>query len=172
MSQSYADDAPATASAGFLIVAAASVVAVILLILAVAYNSSRAARISSVYTSVAAPANQALTAEVNAYNRDQRTNLAATKTDLTRLIKTDTTFEAGIVAVAFPRGAGSHSAAALVNAVRARIKLFRQQEKSTTLRQLQSFNKRDQAANAVVEAQAQQTRTALGLPAAASGQQF
>jgi hypothetical protein len=171
MSQSYADDAPATASAGFLIVAAGSVVAVILLILAVAYNSGRAPRIASVYTSVAAPANQALTAEVNAYNRDQRTNLAAAKTDLARLIKTDTTFDAGIIAVAFPPGAGSHSAAALVNADLARIKLFRQQEKSTTLRQLQSFNRRDQSANAEVAAQVQQTRLALGLPGA-SGQEF
>ena len=172
MSASYADDTPATASGGFLIVAAASAVAVILLILAFAYNSGRPARIASVYTSVAAPANQALTAEVNAYNRDQRTNLAAAKADLTRLIETDTTFEAGIVAVAFPPGAGSHSAAALVNAVRARIKLFRQQEKSTTLRQLQSFNRRDQSANAAVAAQVQQTHLALGLPAATSGQEF
>jgi hypothetical protein len=170
MSQSYADDAPATASAGFLIVAAGSVVAVILLILAVAYNSGRAPRIASVYTSVAAPANQALTAEVNAYNRDQRTNLAAARADLAKLIKTDTSFDAGIIAVAFP-GAASHAAAALVNADLARIKLFRQQEKSTTLRQLQSFNRRDQSANAAVAAQVQQTRLALGLPAA-SGQDF
>jgi hypothetical protein len=86
-------------------------------------------------------------------------------------METDTTFAAGIVAVAFPPGTASHSAARLVNAVRARIKLFRLQEKSATLRQLQSFNRRDQSANAVVAAQAQQTRLALGLPAA-SGQQF
>jgi hypothetical protein len=170
MSESYADDAPVRVSSGFLIIAAASVMAVILLILAFSYNSGRSARIASVYTSVAAPANQALTAEVNAYNRDQRTNLAAAKSDLARLVKTATTFDAGIVAVSFP-GAASHAAAALVNADRARIKLFRQQEKATTLRQLQSLNRRDQSANAAVEAQAQQTRLALGLPAT-SGQQY
>jgi hypothetical protein len=171
MSESYADEAPARASAGFLIVAAGSVVAVILLILALVYNSGRSPRVASQYTSVAVPANQALTAEVNAYNRDQRTSLTAAKADLAKLIKTETTFDAGIIAVAFP-GDASHAAARLVNADLARIKLFRQQEKSTTLRQLQSFNRRDQSANAAVAAQAQQTRLALGLPAAASGQQF
>jgi len=134
------------------------------------YNSGHAVRIASLYTALAAPANPALTAEVNAYNRDQRTNLAAAKTDLTRLIKTDTTFEDGIVAVDFPPGAATHSAARLVNADRALIKLFRKQEKSTTLRQLQSFDRSDQSDNAVVAAQVQQTRLALGLPAAASGQ--
>jgi hypothetical protein len=170
MSESYADDAPAPASSGFLIVALGSVVAVILLILAFTYNSSRPARIASLYTSVAAPANQALTAEVAAYNRDQRTNLTAAKADLAKLIDTATTFDAGIIAVAFP-GSASHAAARLVNADLARIKLFRQQAKATTLRQLRSFNTRDQVANALVAAQAQQTRLALGLPAA-SGQQY
>jgi hypothetical protein len=167
MSESYADDAPAPASSGFLIIAIASVVAVILLILAFAYNSSRPARIASLYTSVAAPANQALTAEVNAYNRDQRTNLTAAKADLAKMIETDTTFDAGIVAISFP-GTASHAAAALVNADRARIKLFRQQEKATTLRQLRSFNSRDQSANAAVAAAVQQTRLALDLPAASA----
>jgi len=163
MSESYADDAPATASAGFLIAAAGSVVAVILLILALSYSSGKSARIASLYASLAAPANQALPAEVNAYNRDQRTNLAAAKADLAKLIKTSTSFDASIIAVKLPHAA-SDAAARLVNADLARIKLFRQQEKSTTLRQLRSFNRRDQAANAAVAAQAQQTRAALGLP--------
>jgi len=161
----------ASASTGFLIVVAVSLVAAILLILAVVYNSGKAKRIASLYTAVAGPANQAQTAEVNAYHRDQRTSLAAAKKDLANLIKTDTTFEDGIVAVDFPPGAGTHSAARLVNADRALIKLFRQQEKATTLRQLQSFDRRDQSANALVAAQVQLTRLALGLPAA-SGQQF
>jgi hypothetical protein len=171
MSASYADDSPATASTGLLIAVAASIVAVILLILAVAYNSGKSGRIASLYTAAAASVNPALTAEVNAYNHDQRTNLAAAKKDLTQLTKTDTTFDADIIAVDFPPGNASHSAARLVNADLARIKLFRQQEKATTLRQLRTFNSRDQSANALVEAQAQQVRTALGLPPT-SGQLF
>ena len=170
MSASYADDSPATASTGLLIAVAASIVAVILLILAVAYNSGKSGRIASLYTAAAASANPALTAEVNAYNRDQRANLAAAKADLAKLIKTATAFDAAIIAVAFP-GEASHAAARLVNADLARIKLFRQQEKATTLRQLRTFNSRDQSANALVEAQAQQVRTALGLPPT-SGQLF
>jgi hypothetical protein len=170
MSESYADDAPAATSSGFLIVALGSVVAVILLIVAFSYNASRSGRIASLYTAVADPANQALTAEVAAYNRDQRTNLTAAKADLAKLIETATTFDAGIIAVAFP-GNASHAAARLVNADLARIKLFRQQEKATTLRQLRSFNSRDQSANAAVAAQVERTRLALDLPAA-SAQQY
>ncbi len=167
MSQSYADDAPPMASSGFALVAVGSVVAAILLILAFAYYQGHSARIASLYTSLAAPANQALPAEVNAYNRDQRTNLAAAKKDLTRLVNTDNSFDASIVAITLPHAA-SDAAAALVQADLKREKLFRQQEKSTTLRQLRSFNRRDQSANAAVAAQVQQIRQALGLPPASA----
>jgi hypothetical protein len=164
MGAAYADDASPVASTGFLIVVAASLVALVLVILAIPYYAGQGKRVASLYTSVAAPANQAVTAEAKAYNHDQLTSLARAKADLAKLVQTDTTFDTGIIAVAFHPSAASHAAARLVNADLARIKLFRQQEKSTTLRKLQSFDKRDQAANAVVEAQAQQTRTALGLP--------
>ena len=170
MSQSYADDAPPVASAGLVMIAAGSVVAVILLILAFAYYQGTSGRIASLYTSLAVPANQALPAEVNAYNRDQRTNLAAAKKDLTRLVNTDNSFDASIAAITLPHAA-SDAAAALVQADLKREKLFSQQEKSTTLRQLQSFNSRDQSANAAVAAQVQQIRQALGLPPS-SGQLY
>ena len=168
MSAGYADDAPATASSGFWIVATGSVVAVILLILALVYNSGRTARIGSLYVSLAAPANQAATASVNAYQRDQRTNLAAAKADLVKLEKAYASFDTSIRAVTLPRTAGG---AALINANLKREALIRQQEKATTLRQLRSFNGRVNSANAAVQAQVQQARTALGLPPA-SGLQF
>jgi len=171
MSEAYADRASPVASTGFWILAATSLVTLILVILAIPYYAGQGKRVASLYTAVAAPANQALTAEVKAYNHDQLTSLARAKADLAKLVKTDTKFDAGIIAVAFHPSAASHSAARLVNADLSRIKLFEQQEKAKTLRKLQSFDKRDQAANAVVEAQAQQTRTALGLPPT-SGQQF
>jgi hypothetical protein len=168
MSASYADDSPRTASTGLLIVVAASLVAVILLILAFVYNSGKSARIASLYTAAAASVNPALTAEVNAYNRDQRTNLAAAKADLVKLDKAYASFDTSIRAVTFPRAAGG---TALINANLKREALISQQEKATSLRQLRSFNGRVNSANAAVQAQVQQTRTALGLPPA-SGLQF
>jgi hypothetical protein len=170
MSASYADDAPATASPGFWIVAMGSLVAVILLIVALVYNSGRTARIGGLYSSVAAPANQAIAASVHAYNRDQRTNLAAAKADLVKLDQAYASFDSSIRAVTLPHAA-SDAAARLVNADLQREALIRQQEKATSLRQLRSFATRVQSANAAVEAQVQQTRQALGLPLA-SGQQF
>jgi hypothetical protein len=63
---------------GFVALAALSVVAVIALIVAgLLYYSGSSARIASQYTAVAAPASQALTAEVNGYTRHQRHDLAA-----------------------------------------------------------------------------------------------
>jgi hypothetical protein len=161
MSETYADDAPPVASGGFFILVGTSLIALILIIAVIAYYPGRGKRIASQYTAVAAPAGQTLTTEAKAYNRDQLAHLAAARADLAKLVNTDLDFDAGIRAVQFPARIGT---ASLVNANEARIKLFRQQEKSTTLRQLQSFDKRDQTANAAVESQAQQVRTALGLP--------
>jgi len=146
---------------GFFMLAVPSLIALILIILAISYYPGQGKRIASLYTAVANPADQTLTAGAKAYNRDQLAHLAAARADLAQLVKTDLNFDAGIRATEFPPRIGT---ASLVDANEARIKLFRQQEKSTTLRQLQSFDKRDQTANAAVEADAQQVRTALGLP--------
>ena len=150
---------------GFLMLAVPSLIALILIILAIGYYPGNKARIGSLYTSMAAPADRAVTADVNAYNRDQRTSLVKAKADLAKLVQADSSFDSSVRATEFPHAAET---SLLVNANVARIKLFRQQEKSTTLRQLRSFNGRDQSANAAVATLVQQTRVALGLPATSS----
>jgi hypothetical protein len=155
---------------GFLMIAVPSLVALILVILAIAYYPGQGKRIAHLYTSLAAPANKAVTVDVAAYTKNQRHNLAAARADLAKLVKADSSFDTTFGAVGWPKPAES-AAAALVKADQKRNKLFDQQEKAKTLRQLQAFDKSDQTANAAVEALVQQVRTDLGLPLA-SGQQF
>jgi hypothetical protein len=155
---------------GFLMIAVPSLVALILVILAIAYYPGQGKRIAHLYTSLAAPANQAVTVDVANYTKNQRHNLAAARADLAKLVKADSSFDTTFGAVGWPKSAES-AAAALVKADQKRNKLFDQQEKAKTLRQLQAFDKSDQTANAAVEALVQQVRTDLGLPLA-SGQQF
>jgi hypothetical protein len=89
MSEAYGEDAPRTSSAGLFLTAVPSVVVAVLLVLAVTYYRGSPARIASDYTALAVPANQAITAEVDAYASNQRHDLAAAKSDLTREVKTE-----------------------------------------------------------------------------------
>ncbi len=157
---------------GFLMVAVPSLIALIILIVVVlGYYPGRGKRIAHLYASLAAPANQAVTADVTAYTKNQRNNLHAARADLAKLVKADDSFDTSLSAVGWPSPTNL-AADALEKADRKRDKLFEQQAKAKTLRQLQAFDKSDQTANAAVEALVQQVRTDLGLPAAASGQQF
>jgi hypothetical protein len=169
MSEGYARNAPQTTGIGFLLVAVPSVVAAFLLVLAFIYATGSSARIASenrsAYTAVADPANQALTPEVSAYARDQRDDLAAAKADLIREMKTEASFDNQLSALTFQSLAENNIAAALIQADGKRAKLIGLQVKSTSLRELQSFDSRDQAATAAVEAQVASLRSALGLPA-------
>lgn len=169
MSQGYARDRPRAASTGFMLVAVPSVVTAFLLVLAFFYATGSSARIASenrsAYMAVAVPANQALASEVSAYARDQRDDLAAAKADLTREVKTEASFDDQLGGVTFQSLAENNVAAAVIQADGKRAKLFGLQVKSTSLGELQSFDSRDQAANAAVEAQVASLRSALGLPA-------
>ena len=155
---------------GFFMIAVPSLIALILLILAFAYYPGHGKRIATLYTSLAAPANKVVTADVTAYTKNQRSNLPAARADLAKLVKADASFDTSFGAIGWPSPTNL-AANALVKADRKRNKLFDQQEKAKTLRQLQAFDKSDQTANAAVEALVQQVRTDLGLPLA-SGQQF
>jgi hypothetical protein len=154
---------------GFLMIAVPSLVA--LIILAIGYYPGHGKRIAGLCTSLFAPANKAVTADVTAYTKNQRNNLHAARADLAKLVTADAAFDTSVEAVGWPSPTNL-AAGALEKADRKRNKLFEQQEKAKTLRQLQAFDKSDQTANAAVEALVQQVRTDLGLPAAASGQQF
>lgn len=158
-------------SPGFTMVLVLSVTAtLVLLILALVYYSGSSARIVSDYTTVASPADQALTAELGAYARDQVHNLPAARADLTNEAKTEVSFDNLLGDVAFP-GAAATASAALVTADQAREKLIKLQAQAPTFRALRSFDTRVQAADAVVEVEVKLVREALGLPPA-SGQLF
>ena len=70
---------------GFAMVLVLSFVATaLLLIFSLVYYAGSSARIASDYTTVASPANRALTAEVGGYAHNRRRDLAAARSDLMR----------------------------------------------------------------------------------------
>ena len=154
---------------GFAALAALSVVAVIALIVAgLLYYSGSSARIANAYTAVAAPADQAFTAEVDGYTHNQRHDLAAAKSDLRREAKTEAAFDNQLALVTFPGAAGT-AADVLIQADKKRIKLISLQAQSTSLRELRSFGSADQTTTAAVEVQVGRIRQALGLSPSGGG---
>ena len=170
MSYAYAeDDRARPIGAGFVALAVLAPVVVVALIAAgLLYYSGSSARVASLYTATAAPASQALTAEVNAYTRDQRRRLAADKSDLRKEAKTEASFDDQLAGLTFPGAAGT-AAGALIQADEKRIKLIGLQAQSASLKQFRSFGSADQATTAAVEAQVGRLRQALGLPPASAG---
>jgi hypothetical protein len=157
------------AEPAFVALAVLAPVAVIALIVAgLLYYSGAPARISSQYTDVAAPADQALTAEANGYTHNRRHHLAAARSDLRKEAKTEASFDNQLALITFPGAAGT-AADVLLQADKKRIKLISLQAQSTSLRQLRSFNSADQATTAAVEVQVGRIRQALGLPPASGG---
>ena len=153
----------------FVALAVLAVVAVIVLIVAgLLYYSGSSARIASQYAAVAAPANQALTAEVAGYTHNRRHDLAAAESDLRREAKTEVSFDTQLSRITFPGTAGT-AAGVLVQADEKRIKLIGLQAQSSSLRQLRSFGSADQTTAAAVEVQVGRIRQALGLPPASGG---
>lgn len=151
---------------GFAVLAAVSAVVLIALVVAgLLYYSGSSARIAGDYTVAAAPADQALTAEVNGYTRHQRADLAAAKSDLKKEAKTEASFDDQLDVITFPGAAGT-AADALIHADK---KLIGLQAQSTSLRQLRSFGSADQTTTTAVEVQVGRIRQALGLPPASTG---
>ncbi|HTS96793.1 MAG TPA: hypothetical protein VMI33_09235 [Streptosporangiaceae bacterium] len=165
MNEETGAQAPARNISGFLLIAVPSVVAMVLLILAVPYYAGASARITSLYTNLADPADHALTAEVDGYALDEHHNLAAAKLDLSKVVKTQASFDNQLGEITFPPAPDPH-VDLLIAADQKRIKLFKLQMQATTLRKLRAFDARDEAANAAVEEQVRIIRQDLGLPAA------
>lgn len=157
--------APGRNVTGFLLIAVPSVVAAFLLILAIPYYAGASARISSLYTNLANPADQALNVEMNGYAANEHHNLAAAKLELANEVKTEASFDNQLGQITFPPAPDPH-ADLLIAADQQRIKLMGLQMRAKTLRKLRSFDARDLAADAVVEAQVEVMRQDLGLPAA------
>jgi len=168
MNERQGGKAPARNLAGFVLIAAPSVVVAVLLVLAVPYYAGASARISSLYTSLAAPADKNLAADVEGYRRSGHRDLAAARLYLLRQAEAETSFDNQLGAITFPPAPDVH-ADLLIAADQKRIKLIRSQTRAKTIRQLQSFDARDASASAAVEAQAAMIRRDLGLPAAGQG---
>ena len=165
MKQETGTEAPARNVSGFLLIAVPSAVVLVLLVLAVPYYAGASDRISSLYTNLAAPADQALTADIAGYSLNQHRNLAAAKLSLLKQVQAETSFDNQLGEITFPPAPDPH-ADLLIAADQKRIKLIRLQMQAKTLRKLRSFNARDLAANAAVEEQVTIIRQDLGLPPA------
>jgi hypothetical protein len=146
----------------------APLVVIVLIVAGLLYYSGSSARIANTYTAVAAPANQALTAEVNGYTHNRRHDLAAAESALKREATTEASFDTQLARITFPGAAGT-AAAVLLQADEKRIKLIGLQAQSTSLRQLRSFGSADQSTTAAVEVQVGRIHQALGLPSASAG---
>jgi hypothetical protein len=149
---------------GFAMVLVISFVATaLLLILSLVYYAGSSARIASDYTTVASPANRALTAEVDGYSHNRRRDLAAARSDLTREVRTVGSFDDQLATVSFPSAAAT-AAGALIQADQKLAKLIGLQVRAPSLRKMRSFDGSVEAAAAVVKTQAGLIRRALGLP--------
>jgi hypothetical protein len=149
---------------GFALVLVLSVVSTAaLLILALVYYSGSRTRIASDYTSLASPANQALTAELAGYTHNRHHHLAAARSDLIRAVKTVASFDDQLEEVSFPSAAAT-PADALTQADQKLAKLIGLQVRAPSLRKMRSFDRRADAAAAVVKTQAARIRRGLGLP--------
>jgi len=161
-------EAPQTNISGFLLIAVGSVVAAVLLFLAVPYYAGTPARIASLYTNAAGPADRILAADIHAYGVNRSRNLAAAKSDLSNEVTAQTSFDNQLGEVTFPAAADPH-AEQLAAADAKRIKLIKLQLKATSLRKLRALDSQVQAASAAVDAQVKIMRADLGLPAVSGG---
>jgi len=157
------EDRPRRSIIGPALVVVPSVIVAVLLILAIIYYSGAPKRISSLYTGLAAPTNQALATEMAGYTQNQHHDLAAAKAALADEVTTDNSFDSQLDEITFPTQA-DNIAGVLIVADQKRSKLLHLQMQATTLRKLRAFDTQDQAADAAVETQVNLIRQALGLP--------
>jgi hypothetical protein len=149
---------------GFALVLVLSVVSTAaLLILALVYYSGSQTRIASDYTSLAFPANQALTAELAAYTHNRHHHLAAARSDLMGEMKAVASFDDQLEEVSFPSAAAT-PASALTQADQKLARLIGLQVQAPSLRKMRSFDHRADAAAAAVKTQVARIRRGLGLP--------
>jgi hypothetical protein len=160
--------APKRNITGLLLIAMGSVVAAVLVILAVPYYAGSSARIASLYTNVAGPANRILAADIQAYAVNRLRNLAAAKSDLSNEVQAETAFDNQLGTITFPPAPDPH-ADQLTTADAKRIKLIKLQLQVKSLRKLRALDSQVQTASAAVDAQVKIMRADLGLPAVSGG---
>jgi hypothetical protein len=150
----------------------------------------------SQYEAIVPPASKLLNADMAAYRANERRNLVAAEAALTAEVATEQALDNSLAAVAFtPQNRASARALitnavstgnpvpsaavtftsqtaviadALVRADQALARLTAEQARSSSLRQLRSFNHRVQVASAAVETEMKLLRNALATPPTAS----
>jgi hypothetical protein len=115
------------------------------------------------YLAIAGPANNRLEVANDGYERDERNNLAAGRSDLRSEVATETSFDAQLAAIPFPPAIAA-IARALIQANEQRSALTARQARSGSLAQLRSFDQQHRAGDAAVEVQVRLIRKALHLP--------
>jgi len=150
---------------GFALILALSVLSTAaLLAAAVIYYRGSPARIASDYTSIASPANRALTTDLAAYTNDRHhRHLSAARSDLRTEVKTVAAFDDQLLQVTFPAAAQT-AAGALAQAGHKLARLIDLQVREPSLRKMRSFDSRVEATATSVRTQAARIRHALGLP--------
>src|ERR1700683_3005902 len=168
MSALSGTQAPQRNITGILVIAMGSVVAAVLVILAVPYYAGSPARIASLYTNVASPADRILAADIQAYAVNRLRNLAAAKSDLSNEVQAETAFDNQLGTITFPPAPDPH-ADQLTPADAKRIKLIKLQLQVKSLGKLRELDSQVQAASAAIDAQVKIMRADLGLPAVSGG---
>src|ERR1700733_9233995 len=160
--------APQRNVTGIFVIAMGSVVAAVLVILAVPYYAGSSARIASLYTNVAGPADRILAADIQAYAVNRLRNLAAARSDLSNEVKAETAFDDQLGTITFPPAPDPHTDQ-LTAADAKRIKLIKLQLQVKSLRKLRALDSQVQAASVAVDAQVKIMRADLGLPPVSGG---
>jgi hypothetical protein len=106
--------------------------------------------LDSQYRSITNPAIEQLNADVAAYTAAERSNLTAAETAVRAEVATADGLVKGLAGIPFPPFATAQAAAA-TRAIQARVKVMTEQERSTSLSQLRSFNSRVDAAGTVIQ---------------------
>jgi hypothetical protein len=161
-------EAPQRNITGFLLIAMGSAIAALLVILAVPYYEGSSARIASLYTNVAGPADRILAADLKAYAVNRGRDLAAARSDLSNEVKAETAFDNELGTITFPPAPDPH-ADQLTAADAKRIKLIELQLTANSLRKLRALDSQVEAASTAVDAQVKIMRADLGLPAVSGG---
>jgi hypothetical protein len=133
----------------------------VILIAALVYYSGNSARIASDYTNVATPFNKVLTAELAAYKRDQNSDFTATKSDLSKMLKTLGNFTSELSSVTFPTTPMADEGA-IIQQTGHLERVLKQQQKAPTLADIRSLDPAAAAAAANVKIWSGRIRRALG----------
>jgi hypothetical protein len=172
----YGDDARERQVVGGLLIGTVSLVAAVSVILSLYAwinppgqvppppPAHHALTLADRYLAIAGPADRQLTAEEKSFLASERSNLVAAESDLLAEVTTIQSFDNRLAALAFP-GTITATVRSLIRADQSRTSLIARQARSASLKRLQSFDGRVQAANAAVAADANLLSKALNAPA-------